>query len=348
MHLWILFACGTDTTNTDKIADTSADNTEEMVVESNALVMPYEKCSAPLDGDETYAENGQICVNVFISGASPEGTHFADYGDCDDVRTNRPTGNYPVVNTSTVEDPRLQNPQYVEDLEWVRQQQEASACVCCHDANVTDEIGMFDISSGPIWTETMSDRGLAIMSGDLDSSVLGFYAPEDNHGFIREGVGAPTTDVARWQGFFRSEMEYRGVTAEDIANMAPLGGWLLTNQTDPGRECITDFERVDRDGTIHWANSDVRYIYVMELGQDNPGLPPSFDLPEGVIWRVDVDHTAPALHTGSVQFGVVPTGSRQVFPENGSPNPLVAGQTYRLWLLTDMGLPVHTHCRFTY
>jgi hypothetical protein len=207
---------------------------------------------------------------------------------------------------------------------------------------------MYDIDSGVIWTDSMSDRGLAIMSGDLDSSVLGHFAPEDNHGFIREGVGAPTTDVLRWQNFFRKEMEYRGVTQEDIDAMYPLGGWLLDNQTDPGRECITDFERVDRDGTLYWANSDVRYIYVMEVGSDNPGLPPSYDLPESVLWRIDAHHTSAPFKSGEIHYSVTPEGGAQIFPAEGSPVALVEGKEYRLWLLSDMGLPVHTHCRFTY
>ena len=123
--------------------------------------------------------------------------------------------------------------------------------------------------------------------------------------------------------------------------MFPLGGWLLDNQNDPGRDCITDFERVDQDGTLYWANSDVRYIYVMEVGTDNPGLPPSYDLPESTVWRIDVKHTAAPLKSGAVQYGVIPDGAEQIFPTAGAP-AVEVGKEYRLWLLTDMGLPVHT------
>ena len=78
-------------------------------------------------GDEDLAIDGEICVNVFISGAAPFGTRFSDYGDCDSVRTNRPTGDYPIPNNSTEDDPRLEDPQYVEDLEWTKMQHEATA-----------------------------------------------------------------------------------------------------------------------------------------------------------------------------------------------------------------------------
>lgn len=345
--MWLFFACNTQDTKNMDTAET-IDSSEQLEEYDGVLVMPYQQCSPPLEGDEEYAINEEICVNVFISGASPEGTRFADYGDCDSVRTNRPTGHYPLPNSSTAEDPRLQDPQYAADLEWAKQQHEATACTCCHSSEVSEEIGMYDIHSGVIWTDTLSDRGLAIMSGDLDSSILGFFQPEDNHGFMREGVGAPTTDVERWQNFFRQELDYRGVTTDDINNMTPLGGWLLENKIDQGRECITDFERVDRDGSIHWANSDVRYIYVLEIGEENPGLPPSFDLPEDTVWRIDAHHTSAPFKTGELQYGVVPEGASQKFPLEGAPAPLEEGKQYRLWLLSDMGLPVHTHCRFTY
>ena len=340
---WLLACTGASQTDTSTTEEQSIPEGYEAV-----LIMPYEECSEPFEGDEEFATDGEICVNVFISGAAPFGTRFSDYGDCDSVRTNRPTGNYPIPNNSTEDDPRLEDPQYVEDLAWTKKQHESTACSCCHSSSITNDIGMYDIDSGVIWTDSLTDRGLAIMSGDLDSSILGHFEPEDNHGFVRENIGAPTTDFERWQSFFRQELEYRGVTAEDVENMFPLGGWLLDNQVDPGRDCITDFERVDQDGTLYWANSDVRYIYVMELGSDNPGLPPSYDLPESVIWRIDVNHTSAPLKSGQVKYGVVPEGAKQTFPTAGEPDSLEVGKEYRLWLLTDMGLPVHTHCRFTY
>ena len=185
---WLLAACnGTSQTDTSVTEVQSIPEGYEAV-----LVMPYEECSEPLAGDEDLATDGEICVNVFISGASPYGTRFSDYGDCDSVRTNRPTGDYPIPNNSTEDDPRLEDPQYVEDLQWTKMQHEATACSCCHSSAITSEIGMYDIDSGVIWTDSLTDRGLAIMSGDLDSSILGYFEPEDNHGFIREDIGAPS------------------------------------------------------------------------------------------------------------------------------------------------------------
>lgn len=350
MLFLLLFSCQTqstqkDTASPEEKTDTSPDFDD---YESTALIMPYVKCSEPMEGDEEYAIDGEICVNVFISGASPFGTSFADYGSCEDVLTNRPGGDYPVTNDSQPDDPRLQDAEFVTELQWAKEQQQATACSCCHSSNVADEIGLYDIDSGSIWTDSMSDRGLAIMSGDVDSAVLGFYHPEDNHGFARTEVGAPTTDLARWKSFFRDELDRRGVTAEDIANMAPLTGWLIDNQEDEGRDCVRDFEGVEPDGSIIWTGSEIRYLYIMRPGEENPGLPPTFDTPESVVWRIDVHHTQRPLASGSVYYGEVPEGASQAFPTDGEPEALVPGEEYRMWLLSDMGLPVQTHCRFTY
>ena len=348
MLLLFFFACQTQSVKDSAGNDSAEDEPNFSEYESEALIMPYLNCSPPLDGDEEYAIDGEICVNVFISGASPFGTSFADYGSCADVLTNRPTGDYPVVNDSQPDDPRLDNEAYVAELMWAKEQQQSTACSCCHSSLIADEIGIYDIDSGSIWTDSMSDRGLAIMSGDLDSAVLGSYHPDDNHGFARTEVGAPTTDLNRWKEFFRAEMNRRGVTEEDIANMPPLSGWLLSNQEDEGRDCVTEFEGVERDGTIKWAGADIRYLYIMQLGDENPGLPPNFDSPDGMLWRVDVSHTQPPLSTGTVSYGKVPPGSNQAFPVEEKPIDLVPGEEYRMWLLADMGLPVHTHCRFIY
>ena len=40
------------------------------------------------------------------------------------------------------------------------------------------------------------------------------------------------------------------------------------------------------DGTITWLDElPGRYLYILEEGSSNPGVPPNFDMPDGVIWR---------------------------------------------------------------
>ena len=55
------------------------------------------------------------------------------------------------------------------ELAWVTEQVEASACVCCH-TNRASKNGSSDwnIEEGPIWTDTVSDLGLAILAGYAD------------------------------------------------------------------------------------------------------------------------------------------------------------------------------------
>ena len=45
------------------------------------------RCSEPLAGDVGDGPDGQVCTNVAISGCTEPGKRFAEYGDCDVVRT---------------------------------------------------------------------------------------------------------------------------------------------------------------------------------------------------------------------------------------------------------------------
>ena len=81
---------------------------------------------------------------------------------------------------------------------------------------------MWDINKPYVWIAQMTNRGVAIMSGQLSSQALGTLPAEENNGFDRSVTGAPTTDVARFQTFFKAEADRRGITPEDIAKMKPL------------------------------------------------------------------------------------------------------------------------------
>ena len=70
------------------------------------------------------------------------------------------------------------------------------------------------------------------------------------------------------------------------------------------------------------------------------------DLPEGVIWRLDARPNREPLKTG-LQYGSMPIGTRQGYPSEGQPAQLVDGETYYIYVLVDIGLPI-TRCLFTY
>jgi hypothetical protein len=78
---------------------------------------------------------------------------------------------------------------------------------------------MWDISVAGPWVDQLTDRGVAIMAGRLDSPAFGTKAGVDINGFSREKTGAPTTDSDRMRAFFDAELERRGVTAADLETM---------------------------------------------------------------------------------------------------------------------------------
>jgi hypothetical protein len=90
----------------------------------------------------------------------------------------------------------------------------------------------------------------------------------------------------------------------------------------------------------------VRYVYVLEDGSKNPGVPPNLDMPDGTLWRLDVLPNADAVASG-LQYGTTPAGSFQAIPETSTAPALEAGTTYHLVALADVGLPV-TSCLFKY
>jgi len=186
----------------------------------------------------------------------------------------------------------------------------------------------------------MSDDAIGMFAGYIDSSALGFYDPEENNGFNRRDSDMPTTDVARMVGFFTAEFDRRNLRAEDMSDKPPVGGPLI----DQVRYTLPDCEPgegVDAEGRVTWLGDDpARYVYILESGSDNPGVPPNYDLPEGTIWRLDVDHKDDPVESG-LTLGDMPQEAYQVFPEPGlEPNELVSGERYHLYVLFDMAMPI--------
>ena len=66
----------------------------------------------------------------------------------------------------------------------------------------------------------------------------------------------------------------------------------------------------------------------------------------GTIWRLNVSPTVSGLSSG-VSYGTTPTGTVQAVPQEGTPTDLVAGETYFLVTMRDIGVPL-TRCLFEY
>jgi hypothetical protein len=125
----------------------------------------------------------------------------------------------------------------------------------------------------------------------------------------------------------------------------PFGGPIYANSIAVPEPCEAD-QGIDEDGVVHWTGGPARYLYVLEDGSDNPGVPPNLDTPKGTLWKLDVLASAAALGSG-IEYGTTPDGSFQALPETKRAPALDEGSTYHLVALFDVGVPV-TSCLFTY
>ena len=317
--------------------------------DENVFIQPSKVCLDPIDGEGPgQGPNGQICTWQAIAASTEEGRHYEDYADCEVVYSQRPYHPVPAAAEPDLADPRLDDPAYKAELDWVRSQVEASACACCHSPEVAPEgTSNWYITPTGNWLSTFYDSGLALGATWIDSTSFGAFPPEDNNGFDRIHSGVPSTDPDRMVAFFVAELEHRGRKPEDFANSAPFGGPLYQQMVFEPGPCENG-EGVADDGTITWTGGQARYIYVLEAGADNPIVPPNLDLPAGTLWRVDVpwDGGTP-ISSGEISYGSAPAGMMQRYPEGVAPDALVPGEEYYLYVTRDVAIPI-TRCLFTY
>ncbi len=310
------------------------------------FIPPFVDCRDPLPGEAGTGPNGKVCTNVSIAGCTEEGKSFAAYASCEVVKTQRPFWPKPAAGATDPNDPRLEDQAFMNELAWVTKQVESSACVCCHDSSLSNgKAGVWDIRKEAIWTDTVPDSGLALFAGIADSSVLGAYPADQNHGFDRTLVGLPSTDPARMRAFFVAELARRGITEEQAKLVPPFGGPIYANMIAEPTVCDAS-EGVLPDGTVGWWGGSARYLYVMEEKSKNPGVPPNLDLPEGTIWRLDVLASANPIESG-LRYGSTPEGTFQSFPEKTPTARLTKGQKYHFVALRDVGIMM-SNCIFTY
>lgn len=305
-------------------------------------------CVDPIDGEPAgESADGKVCTFNQISGCTEEGRHFEDYGNCDDVRTQRPYSPVPPNDTEPRDDPRLQDPVYAAEVDWVKGQLESCACVCCHKGSVAPEgAAIFDTEYDGNFANSFTTYGLAFAARAFDSSYLGNYEARVNNGFSRDVSGLPSTDQPRLQRFFTAELEHRGSSLDEFSDLPPQPE-IFYRQAEFEPTACENGEGVDVDGTVRWTGGRARYLYVLAAGSDNPGVPPNLDIPAGTLWRVDTIAPAVPMKTGEVVYGTVPAETAQRAPAAGSAPALVGGETYLLFALADVGVPV-TRCLFTF
>ncbi|MEM7160183.1 MAG: proteinase inhibitor [Myxococcota bacterium] len=303
------------------------------------FIWPYETCSPPVDGEPPGERDGEVCVWESINGCVEEGRDFRDYGSCEVVLTNRPYYPVPGAETAGPEDPRMDDSAYREELAWVTTQVEASACICCHSEQSPQGPAIWSVDGPTLWPDMMSDQAIGMFAGYVDSSALGAYPPEDNNGFDRIHSGMPSTDPMRMVEFWLGEFERRGLTPEDMEDVPPIGA-ALQEQVDYELPPCEAGDGIDADGVVTWEDPRrARYLYVLEEGSRNPGIPPNFDMPEGTVWRIDVPHTGQGFQSG-LTYGSTPGDSWQRLPADDAPPPLVSGRRYHLYALYDVAIPI--------
>lgn len=314
---------------------------------------PERVCKAPMPNEPAgTAPDGQVCTWQMISGATEEGRHFEDYADCSAVRTQRPYYAAPTKRDATREDSRLADPVYATEVAWIRQQIEATACVCCHRTTAPKGASNWHVDQPGNFINGFYDRGLAMGAGWIDTAGFGAFKREDNNGFSRATPDRPrdsifvTTDPERMKRFFEAELAYRGLKPEDFAGVRYAAGPLDEQRFYRPTACENG-EGVDADGKLVWRQGPARYVYVLEANASSPGAPPNLDTPPGTLWRIDVPYTGAPVESGTVQYGQVPTGFNQRVPEAGAmPTALERGKQYYLYVMADIAIP-NTRCLFT-
>lgn len=312
----------------------------------NYAVPAYETCVEPLDGVEGQSEGGQVCTVTLIGACTEERRNYADYGNCEDVRTQQPY-NASIPNAlASQPDPRMDDPAYAAEVEWVRAQANACACACCHSNVAPEGAAVWNTDHEGNWVNTFSNFGIAFGARVIDSSLLGSFGPGENNGFTRLTAGIPSTDEARMKRFFEAEMEHRGITPADFADYNRIPVPFDAQDKFVPEPCESG-QGMTSDGALLWSGGRARIVYVLAEGTANPGVPPDRDIPEGTLWRVDTVPPAVPMKTGEVRYGQIPEGSRQVFPANADDAPvaLTSGETYYLYAQTDLMLPT-TRCTF--
>ncbi|HVH97080.1 MAG TPA: hypothetical protein VM869_00135 [Enhygromyxa sp.] len=312
------------------------------------FIQPTRVCVDPLPGEPAgQSEGGQVCTWQAISASTEEGRRFEDYASCEVIYTQRPYYGAPSNPAPAEPDPRLDDPSYVAELTWVREQIEASACVCCHSEDAPSGPSNWYVEAPNNWMSSFYDSGLALGAGWVNSVAFGAYDPADNNGFDRIHSGFPTTDPERMVAFFAAELAYRGKGEADFADAEPFGGPLYDQLVYEPEACESG-EGVEPDGRVVWTGGLARYVYVLEAESQSPTVPPNLDLPMGTLWRIDVpwDGGEP-IGSGEVVYGQLPVGMSQRYPIDGAPQELVPGQAYYLYVSKDVGIPI-TRCLFTY
>jgi hypothetical protein len=303
---------------------------------------PFESCQP------SKTSKGHVCVQNYIAGAVSGDNEFVDYGQCEVVREQRPYWFVQPQGGDDPEDPRLKDPAFKKEYDWVVSQIRSVGCSCCHTAKSGVKSTKWDLDARGVFADQLSAFGLAVFTGEnVDFHRLARFDPKDNYGFDQSQTAVPTQDPQRFRAFFLKEAERRGITVDELrAQRRFPGGAFDVAKDQPTTPCEAGIG-VRSDGTVHWGKDAVRYVYVMRQETENPLGPPSLHRPEGTIWSIRMISAAEPLTSG-IAYGERPLGAKQEFPAlNAKPAALKSGETYKLLVAKDF-LRLSTNCEFVY
>jgi hypothetical protein len=245
-------------------------------------------------------------------------------------------------------DPRLQNPEFKKEYDWVVSQIRSVGCSCCHTAKSGVKSTKWDLDAKGVFADQLSAFGLAVFTGEnVDFHRLARFDPKDNYGFDQSQTAVPTQDPQRFKAFFMAEATRRGITQEELRAQRRFPGGIFDVVKDQPTPACEPGMGVRADGSIHWGSDAVRYVYIMRQGTENPLGPPSLHRPEGTIWSLRMISSADPLLSG-IAYGERPMGARQEVPAlNQAPEALQTGQRYKLFVAKDF-LKTSVNCEFVF
>ncbi|MEC9466236.1 MAG: hypothetical protein VX834_10650 [Myxococcota bacterium] len=328
------------------------------ILQTEPARYPEKKCRAlasdhPLYESEhaTIREDGirELCVWNDVSGNVPEGYNFTDFASCESSWTQGPSWFFPPQRMFESDPALLEDPEFMRELDWVKSQAATSGCSCCHSSATVGYASRWDIDAPEIWTDTMPLTTLAMAAGIAETHVyFGYFEPTDNFGFDRRHTVIATTDKERMKRFFTAEYERRGGTLEFAQQTDDNFREINRQLFEPSQPCGPG-EGLTADGQVVWLGDGARQVYILEEGAENPGFPPTFDLPEQTLWALYADPTAEPIESGSIRYGDIPAGTAQFMPRDGTlPPELEVGTTYRLFVTPDFVRARQANCTFTY
>lgn len=300
----------------------------------------------------TTKEDGQeyVCVWNNPTASAPEGVPFNEVGSCEHVFTQAPSWFVRPRRVYESDSSLLENEDFVRELKWAQSQIESSGCACCHSSAIgTDHVTGFDFNAPEVWTDTLNNSRLYLLSGTITQHQdFGFYDSEETHGFSREITMIPSTDPMRLRAFFLSEFERRNGSEEDITKAYNAIDSLFGQQAEESEECAPDEGIID--GKITWnEDKEARQIYIQEITSKLPGFPPNLDRPEGTVWAYQLPSVQDVgFKSGEISLDSLPEEAIQLVPKDSSIPQLEVGKTYRLFVRPDVMLNRILNCTFTY